>query len=217
MRYKKFIEWGIDMFTSKEDRFYVLFISYANIIHNSAVKFRDYVSDLSDIDSKYKVIKELEHDGDKKLHEILEQLNKTFLTPFDREDIYMISKQLDDIIDFIEATASRFVMFNVESAPQETTAICDMIVDCTKEIINMMEELKIMKKSTKLNEIIIEINRIEEEGDLAFRRVVRDLFKGDIPVIEVIKWKEIYEFLEKTLNACEDVANTVEGVVMKHA
>lgn len=201
----------------KEDKFYDLFISFSHIIHKSSGKLRDFMYDLSSPETKYKEIKELEHDGDKQLHEIFEQLNRTFLTPFDREDIYTISKQLDDIIDFVEATASRFIMLNISEAQDEAKKISDLIVDCTKQIIIVMEELKILKKSKNLNKVIIEVNRLEEEGDLAFRRAVKTLFSSDIPTIEVIKWKEVYELLEKTLNACEDVANTVEGVVMKHA
>lgn len=201
----------------KEDRFYDLFISYAHIIHKSSGKLKEFVNDLSNADFRYREIKELEHEGDKKVHEILEQLNKTFLTPFDREDIYLIAKQLDDIIDFVEATASRFIMFNIVNATEETKLISEKIVASTKEIISLMEELKDMKKSKELPKVIIDINRIEEEGDLAFRKAVRDLFRSEMPVIEVVKWKEIYEYFEKTLNACEDVANTVEGVVMKHA
>lgn len=200
----------------KEDKFYDFFIDYAHIINKSAEKFNMFMYDLSDVDSKYMGIKELEHEGDKKLHEILEQLNRTFLTPIDREDIYMIAKQMDDIIDTIETTASRIVMFNLQETTDKAQRIGAMIVDTTKKIISLMEELKQMKTSKKLPEIIIEINRVEEEGDAAFRKAVKELFISDLKVIDVIKWKEIYEYLEKTLNACEDVANTVEGVVMKN-
>jgi uncharacterized protein len=209
----------IDMFkiTPKEDRFFKLFNEYAVIIDKSAERFSEFLNNLDDAQARYKEIKEIEHDGDKQVHVILEQLNKTFLTPIDREDIYMIAKQMDDIIDFIEATASRFIMFNIAVATEEAKSISKLIIESTKQIINLMVELKDMKKSKKLAKVIIEINRIEEEGDLAFRRAVRDLFVSDVPVIEVIKWKEIYEYLEKTLNACEDIANTIEGVVMKHA
>jgi predicted phosphate transport protein (TIGR00153 family) len=154
----------------KEGKFYDLFISFAKIIYKSSEQLRDFVYNLDGSDSKYKGIKDVEHEGDKKLHEILEQLNKTFLTPFDREDIYTISKQMDDIIDMVDTTASRFVMFNIQEAPEEARKISDMIVNSSKEIIRLMEELKIMKKSKALPERIIEINRIEEEGDVVFRK-----------------------------------------------
>jgi predicted phosphate transport protein (TIGR00153 family) len=159
----------------------------------------------------------VEHEGDRKQHEILEQLNKTFITPFDREDIYVIAKDMDDIIDYIESTASRFVMLNVTYATKESIILSDMIVACCKEIITLMEELKNMKTSKYLSKKIIEINRIEEDGDRVSRRAIMDLFRSNVEAIEVIKWREIYQYLEDTLDACEDIANVIEGVVMKNA
>lgn len=203
--------------TPKEDKFYDLFINSANVIYDASTMLRDLMGDLSNTEHKVKKIEEMEHKGDKQVHDILEQLNKTFITPIDREDIYMIAKQMDDIMDFIEATAHRFIMFNVKSVPQDAVILGDMISASCKELISLMEELKNMRKSKKLSEKIIEINRIEDEGDKIFRRAITTLFSGETPELEVIKWREIYDFIEQTLDACEDVANTVEGVVMKHA
>lgn len=203
--------------THKEDKFFDLFISFAQTIYKSAEMFKSMVEDLSDAEAKFKAVKEMERKGDQQLHGIFKQLNQSFITPIDREDIYGIGKHLDDIIDFIEATASRFVLFNIEVATEEAKTMSHLILDCTREMINLMQELKVMKKSKKLTEKIIEINRIEEEGDALFRKAIKSLFSGYTPVLEVIKWKEIYEQLERTLDACEDVANIVEGVVMKHA
>jgi predicted phosphate transport protein (TIGR00153 family) len=203
--------------TPKEDKFYDLFINSAQVIYDASTMLRDLMGDLSNVEDKVKKIEEMEHKGDQQVHDILEQLNKTFITPIDREDIYMIEKQMDDIMDFIEATAHRFIMFNVKSVPQDAIVLGDMITASCKELISLMEELKNMKKSKKLSEKIIEINRIEDEGDKIFRRAITSLFNGGTPELEVIKWREIYDFIEQTLDACEDVANTVEGVVMKHA
>lgn len=202
---------------SKEDIFYKMFVETSQIIFETAKMFKDYMNDLSDSESKLAVIKEMEHKGDQMQHEILKQLNKTFLTPFDREDIYMIAKNMDDIIDYMEASASRFVMFNVNEATLEAKQLCSLIYDSSVEIITLLEELKNMRTSKLLSEKIIEVNRLEEEGDRVSRKAIKDLFRSDIPVIEVIKWREIYQFLEDTLDACEDVANVIEGVVMKNA
>lgn len=203
--------------TPKEDKFYDLFIESAKTIHEASLMLQDLMKNYTDVDVKVKRIEEMEHKGDKKVHDILEQLNKTFITPIDREDIYMIAKQMDDIIDFIEATAHRFIMFNVKKVESNAILLSEMITDCCLELISLMEELKNMKKSKKLSEKIIEINRIEDEGDRIFRSAITNLFNGETPSLEVIKWREIYDFIEQTLDACEDVANTVEGVVMKHA
>lgn len=200
----------------KEDKFYKLFIDYSQIIYNSAEKLKDFMCDLSNSEEKLKQIKDLEHQADKQLHEIIAQLNISFITPIDREDIYDIAKVMDDIVDNIEASASRFVMFNVTEATEEAKTLCDMIVQSAKEMITLMEEFKHMNKSKKIRDQIIEINRIEELGDTASRQAIRNLFTGEIPVMDVIKWREIYEFLENTLDSCETVANMVEGVVMKN-
>lgn len=203
--------------TPKEDKFYDLFIDSATLIHEASIMLKDLMRDLSNMEGKVKAIEEMEHKGDRQVHDILEQLNKTFITPIDREDIYAIAKQMDDIMDFIEATAHRFIMFNVKEVQSDAIIMAQMISDSSKELINLMEELKNMRKSKKLSEKIIEINRIEDEGDKVFRRAITKLFNGETPALEVVKWREIYDFIEQTLDACEDVANTVEGVVMKHA
>jgi uncharacterized protein len=202
---------------SKEDKFYKLFIETSQIIYETAKMLGDYIEDLSEAESKLASIKEMEHKGDQLQHEILQQLNKTFLTPFDREDIYLIAKNMDDVIDYMEASAGRFVMFNVDKPTPEAKQLCSLIYDCSVEIITLLEELKNMRTSKVLPEKIIEINRLEEEGDRVSRKAIKDLFRSDIPVIEVIKWREIYQFLEDTLDACEEVANVIEGVVMKNA
>jgi predicted phosphate transport protein (TIGR00153 family) len=203
--------------TPKEDKFFDFFVETANIAYKASNMLVEFLKDLDNSEENLKKLKEVEHEGDRKQHQILEELNKTFITPFDREDIYVIAKDMDDIIDYIESTASRFVMLNVTHATKEAIILSDMIVACCKEIITVMEELKNMKTSKYLSRKIIEINRIEEDGDKVSRRAIMDLFRSDVEVIEVIKWREIYQYLEDTLDACEDIANVIEGVVMKNA
>lgn len=204
-------------FKPKEEKFFDLFKESAEITYETAKLFSELLYDLTDKENKVKNIKEMEHKGDQKQHEILKQLNLTFITPFEREDIYMIAKKMDDIIDFIDATACRFVMFNVIETNDYSKKMGDLILQSTQEIINIMKELPVMKNSKILPEKIIEVNRIEEEGDAVFRDAVSDLFKHNIEVIDVIKWREIYDHFENCLDACEDVANIIEGVVMKNA
>lgn len=203
--------------TPREDKFYDLFIDSAKIIHEASVMLVDLIKNYTDVENKVKNIEEMEHKGDKQVHDIMQQLNKTFITPFDREDIYAIAKQMDDIMDAIEATAHRFIMFNVGTIEQSAVILVEMIENQCRELISLMEELKNMKKSKKLTEKIIEINRIEDEGDRIFRKAITALFNEQIPALHVIKWREIFDYIEQTLDACEDVANTVEGVVMKNA
>ncbi|MHC1721315.1 MAG: DUF47 domain-containing protein [Clostridiaceae bacterium] len=201
----------------KEDKFFELFRSTAKIACKASRKLVDYMGDEVFSEEKNMELKEIEHEGDKMQHEILKQLNKSFITPFDREDIYAISKGLDDIIDHIEYTSSRFIMLNVEKPTKEAREMGELIVQCCDEVKSVMEELKSMKSSKKLAEKIIEVNRLEEVGDKLSRKAIKELFRSDLPVLDIIKWREIYEALENTLDACEDVANAVEGVVMKNA
>lgn len=204
-------------FTPKEDKFYEFFVQTANLAYTEAKLLLNFLSNLKNSEENLKKLKEVEHEGDKKQHQILEQLNKTFITPIDREDIYLIANDMDNIIDYMESTASRFVMFNVSKCTEEAILLSKMVVQCCKELITIMEELKNMKASKQLSKKIIEVNRIEEEGDVVSRKAIGDIFRKNMEIIDVIKWREIYQYFEDTLDACEDLANVIEGVVMKNA
>lgn len=203
--------------SAKEQVFFDLFVETAKISVKAAEMLQDLMVDYTNIEKKVGAIEEKEHECDHHVHKLLQQLNRSFITPIDREDIYLIAKEMDNITDSIESTAHRFLMFNVKSITEEAKTLAKLIIDCTKELEGVMAELKNMKKSTRLQEKIIEVNRLEDEGDTIFRNAMANLFANQNDAVEVIKWKEIYEYLENTLDACEDVANIVEGVVMKHA
>ena len=175
------------------------------------------MDDLSDSQAKIAEFEVLEHKGDDQTHAVIAELNKSFITPVDREDIFAIAKGMDDIVDFIDSAANRFVMFNVKECTPQSKEIAGLIVKCSKELLGLTKELHDMKKSSELKNRIIAINTLEHDGDILFRQAVTELFTGEVETLEVIKWKEIYELLEKVLDAYEDVADTIEGVVMKHA
>ncbi len=203
--------------TSKEEIFFDYFVETVDNACKAANLLEGLMKNYVNVGDKIKAIEDVEHECDKHVHKILQQVNKSFITPIDREDIYMIAKELDNITDHIESTAHRFNMFNVRIITEDAKKLASLISVCTKEVKELMGELKNMKKSKVLAEKIIEINRLEDEGDNIFRNAIAKLFVIEKDPLEVIKWKEIYEYLENTLDACEDVANIVEGVVMKHA
>lgn len=203
--------------TPKEEIFFDLFVETAKNTCRSAEMLEELMVNYVSVNDKIKQIEELEHECDQNVHNILKQLNKSFITPIDREDIHAIAKEMDNITDAIESTAHRFRMFNVGSIREDAKKVASLIVQCTKELTGVMEEMKNMKTSTELEKKIIEVNRIENVGDEIYRDAIAQLFVAEKDAIEVVKWKEIYEYLENTLDACEDVANLVEGVVMKHA
>lgn len=203
--------------TAKEGIFFELFTNTSADTCLAARMLEELMNNYVDVTDKIRAIEEIEHKCDGHVHRMLEQLNHSFITPIDREDIYLIAKELDNITDDIESTAHRFRMFNVTGIREDAKQLAKLIVQCTEELMGVMSELKKMKTSKKLREKIIEVNRIEDEADEIFRSAMQRLFVSESNPIEVIKWKEIYEYLENTLDACEDVANIIEGVVMKNA
>ncbi len=203
--------------TAKEEIFFQLFVETADSICTAAEMLLDLMENYTDISCKVKKIEELEHKCDQQVHKIFEHLNKSFITPVDREDIHLLGKELDNIADAIESTAHRFEMMNVKTIQADAIQMAKLIVECTKEVRNVMANLKNMKRTCNLREQIIEVNRIENVGDNIFRKSISNLFASEKDPMEVIKWKEIYEYLENTLDACEDVANIAEGVIMKNA
>ncbi len=206
--------------TTKEKQFFDLFVESVDATCKASVKLANLMNNYTDIHAQIKTIEEIEHEGDQHVHKILALLNKSFVTPIDREDIFLIAKELDNITDDIESTAHRFRMLNVKVVREEAKKLGDLLIQCTRELRVVMVDLKDMKnfgKCTALRKKIIEINRIENEGDEIFRNAITALFDSEKNPIEVIKWKEILEYLENALDACEDVANIAEGVIMKHA
>lgn len=204
-------------FSPKNDKFFDLFIDYSHTIHKSTQMLLEFIINPIDAEAKFNAIKEVEQKGDEMLHNIYNELNNSFITPIDREDIIIIGKAMDDVIDFVESTASRFFIFNLETSNADAVVMAQLSVDSSKKIIDLMNEFKHMKKSKHLNEIVVEINAIENEGDVTFRKVVKELFNGKHDSIEIITWKEVFECLEFVLDATENVANIIEGVVMKNA
>ena len=202
--------------TRKEEAFFDLFVQMADYACLAASKFDGFINDYTDIDVRVEEIKTIEHECDQVFHTIMHQLNKSFVTPIDREDINLIARQLDNITDTIEDVAYAFKMFNIKSINDETKSLASLINKSAEEIKTIMAELKNMKTSKLISPKVIEVNRLENEGDDIYRSAMTILFTDATDTLEVVKWKQIYEFLENSLDACEDVANTVEGVVMKN-
>jgi Phosphate transport regulator (distant homolog of PhoU) len=203
--------------TRKEEIFFDMFVETAESTLKAASLLEEMVNNYVDVERKVAAIEQVENDCDKLVHKILEQLNKSFITPIDREDIYLIAKEIDNITDAIESTAHRFIMFNVKKVSPETLTMTKYITEGCKELTLLCKELKDMKTSKVLIEKVVEINRIEDEVDDIFRKAIKDLFSNESNAVEIIMWKEIYEYLENTLDSLEDVANIIEGVVTKHA
>ena len=201
----------------KENEFYLLLEEFAGKIVKAGETFYDLVSNYVDIENKVADVKTLETECDMQAHKILTALNASFITPFDREDIYSITKEMDDIVDSIEEVANRFIVFDVKKLKPESFAMATYIMQAIRELEVMFKHLPEAQKNSIVREQIIEVNRIENDGDVLYRDALKKLFREEKDPIELIKWKHLYEQLETSLDSCENVANIVEGVIMKYA
>ena len=201
----------------KEDIFYDLFDETIDRVEQAGIALNDLMNDYTDVVAKICLLKDIEHECDVHIHRIMKALNSSFIPPLDREDIYNIAKEMDNIVDTIEEAANSFDLFLIKEVRDEAKVMSSLILECIVELKVVVNEMRRMKKSKLLKEKIIEVNRIENEGDVIYRTAIKSLFENDTPPIEVIKWKLIFEFLEDSIDSCENVANILEGVVMKHA
>jgi predicted phosphate transport protein (TIGR00153 family) len=161
-------------------------------------------------------IKRLEHQADQVTHEVVSRLDRVFITPLDREDIHLLASRLDDVIDLIDGTARRLQMFRAGKAPEGAVLIADVIGRAVGQLQVGVRALEKNKGGTVL-EACVQVKRLEEEGDSLYHEWLGRLFEGDPEPLTVIKWKEIYDNLEKTLDDIEDAANVLESISIKHA
>lgn len=166
-------------------------------------------------DERAAEIRRLEHQGDQIAHETFDLLNRTWITPIDREDIHTLVKTLDDVLDFIDAAASRIVLYRISTTTPELKKITTVIVQSALAIQKAMGLLSDLKNSRRILETCVEINRLENEADTVAQLAIGRLFNETKDPIEVMKWKEIYDFVEGATDRCEDVANTLETIVIK--
>jgi len=175
------------------------------------------VSDYRDVELKVQKIKSLEHDGDRITHETLETLNKTFITPIDREDIHSLISKIDDILDLIDAAAHRLVIYRIDKPSPELIAISAQLIKPIEAIKGALLLLDNMKNAKQILDYCVEVNRLENEADSLHRVAIGNLFDNEKDPIRLLKFKEIYENLEEATDRCEDVANIIESVVIKNS
>ena len=197
----------------KETRFFDLFEAQANKVHEAALALQDLARHYDQVEDKARHIKVLESQADAITHDIIDKLNRTFITPFDREDIHALASALDDVLDNIEGVASRLVLFRIPALTPETGQLVSIIEQACGAIVVAVSTLR---DFSKIQEHLIQINHLENEADHISRNVVAKLFHEAADFRELIKWKEIYGRLEATTDDCEDVANILEGIVVKN-
>lgn len=205
-------------FKQKDGEFFDLFVESARFFHTGALMMDEVMSDYKKANDRVKQIIDLEHDADKVNDRIIDKLNMTFITPIDREDIYAIANGLDDGVDFLQGTIQRLVMYNAAKGRKGARNLTKLLIDASDQIITAFTLLKnIRKNQKKILEATHKIGQIESEGDRIFRKEVAKLFANEKDPIELIKWKDILENLEDTLDHCEMISDMIRGVVMKYA
>ncbi len=201
----------------KEENFFNYFEELANKIEEGGQFFLEMTKNRDYSDVKVARLKELEHEADGITHKTYERMHKTFLTPIDREDIYALVNKMDSIMDVIEATAIRIHMYKVKKPDDEIIKQADILFQAIQKIKGIIHGLRDMKNSKMILDGCVEINTLENAGDVVLRTIITNLFIKETDAIELIKWKEIFERIEEAIDVCEDVSNIVEGIVLKHA
>ena len=204
-------------FIPREEKFFELFEQSAQNMVKAAQGLKEMVDNCGDVVKSVAEITELEHQGDTITHQIIAQLHRTFVTPFDREDIVLLAHRLDDVTDFIHAAADAMLIYKIERSTPRAQELADIIVQASIEVEKAMPQLRRLVELKQILPRCVEINRLENIADRVFRAAMGELFDDSIDIASVIKWREIYEYMEAATDRCEDVANVLEGVALKHA
>jgi predicted phosphate transport protein (TIGR00153 family) len=198
----------------KDERFYDDFVALAEEIRRGATLLEEMLAPEQPLRDKADEIKEVEHKCDFLTHEIIQRLHRTFVTPLDREDIHELARSLDDVMDAIDASATIVRLYQIERVRGEARELARIIMASADQLV---KALKALERRKGVAEPAVEINRLENEADRVHQAAVRSLFEEERDPVTIIKWKEILDFLEDATDRCEDVANVLEGVVVKHA
>ena len=197
-----------------EASFYDLFSEAASHLVDGAALLAQMLDESSDKEAIAQQMREAEHEADETTHKIVRTVNSTFITPFDREDIYRLASSLDDVMDFMEEAVDLLGLYEIHTLPPEFAPQVEVLQRATQMTADAMPRLRTMKD---LEEYWIEINRLENQGDRSYRRIVADLFSGNHKTLDVLKLKDIVDSLEHAIDALESVANTVEQIAVKES
>jgi len=207
-----FKEWIVP----QDKHFFELLEKQADVVLEGAEALLDLLRNFENVESKSDKMKAIEHRGDDLVHTISEELNKTFVTPIDHDDMSKLTSRMDDILDYMEAASHRIWSYDVEKIPPEMIRLAEVILKATKEVNHAVRDLRNIKRRNEILQHCIEINRLENEGDDITHSAVAELFRtGD--VVNIIKLKEIYEHLEMATDKCEDAADVMKDVFIKHS
>ncbi len=198
----------------REDEYFVLLSQMTEKIQDGSNALVEMLQDKREnFETHTRRIKDIEHECDELSHKVTVKLNKSFITPFDREDIFTLSVALDDVMDYIDAGARAIIMYDIQEINDHAKHLAKVIQSLAIEVNSAVSMLK---RPDGMNQNIVEIHRLENEADDVYFRAIGELFHNQTDPITLIKWKELYEILENATDRCESVANIVESIILKH-
>ncbi len=203
-------------FIPREEKFFDLFEELAAKIEAGGMLFLELVEEDAYSEAKIVRLKEIEHEADIITHRTYEKMHTTFLTPLDREDIYCLVNKMDSIMDMTEAAAARLILYKVKKPAPALIEQARVLNETVGKVKTIIHALRDMKNASLVLQTSVEINTLENAGDVILRTTMAHLFENESDVRELIKWKEIHERIEEAIDVCEDVSNIVEGIVLKN-
>lgn len=183
----------------------------------ASAALRSMFADLENAEAHLDKVKAIEHDADSIAHKAIAELSRSFITPLDRNEITRMTKRLDDIVDLLESVAQRMYRYELKTCPEPAVRLLDVIEKQVEYVQEMVGQLSDIRHSEGIRAAIIEVHSLENEADEILRPAIADLFREETDTGQVIKWKEVYEYLERATDRCEDVADLVESIVLEYA
>lgn len=207
------------MARKKDGNYFETFVELASYSCKAADLLKNIMNNFNAelLPQKMKEMHEIEHGGDEARHKMIQKLSKEFITPIEREDIMAMGDAIDTVTDTIEDVLMRMYMYNIKHVTDYALKMTDVIVKCCNSLKTALDEFYNFRRSTKLHDLVVEVNRFEEEGDALFMEATRKLYVESQDYKELVAWDTTYHYLEKCCDACEDVANAIENVIMKNS
>ena len=202
---------------SKNYNYFDKFVEQMSLCKKAAQQLMNMLENYNEVSAQAEEIHSTEHEADSLLHEIMSELNRSFMTPIDREDIVSLVNELDDITDSIEDVAILFDILGITQVRPEAVEMGKLILTGCEMLYDAIAEFTHFKNSKKLNELIIRVNKAEEDGDRTHRSVIKAMYQTESDPVTLIKWKEIFDAMENVLDDCEDVADLLDGLIIKNS
>ncbi|MBK8270324.1 MAG: DUF47 family protein [Planctomycetes bacterium] len=196
--------------------FYVFFDKASATMSEATQAYHDMVNDMANYPRRLERIRQLEHEGDDNVRNALAKLDRSFITPFDRDDIYRLMKRVDDVVDCVDAAAKRFQYYRITKATPWLLKQCDVLLRSGQVVAKAVPMLRNMKRPEAMRQLLLQLHTLEKEGDDHHHSAIADLYDTSPDFAAVMKWKEIYDLTEKAIDRCEDIANVMHGIILKN-